>query len=263
LIESDVRMASFWGLHNRPDLVTINAAAVFPAGCGATWVTDVTKYVTGQNNAYALPCPASGGGASPGTDVLILRRASSQRMSPQTAIIPSSDRTRILIVSSRLSAQIFVPRDIGNALPAGYATADPVNAPPLADTREMLVHAYYVSRDSTVAAGYPALRRKRLTSGPAITDEELLPGVEDLQFQIGVDMNGDDNADSFINPGPIPVGGRPVSVRLWLRLRAPEIENGYVDGATYAYADENWTAPGDSHRRLVLQKTVRLRNARP
>ena len=205
LLESDVRMANFWGLHGQAALVTVSAAAVLPVTCGPTWVTDVSNYVTGQNNSYGLSCAASGGGARPGSDVLIVRRASSTRMTPQSGTIPTSDRSRILIVSNRLAAQIFVPQNIGNGIPAGYATTDPANAPPLADTREMLVHAYYVSRDSTVANGYPALRRKRLTTGPAITDEELLPGVEDLQIQLGIDLNGDDNADRSSIPVRCPL----------------------------------------------------------
>ena len=169
----------------------------------------------------------------------------------------------MLIVSNPLAAEIFVPKDIGNGVPAGYAIADPASAPPLADTRELLVHAYYVSRNSSVATGYPALRRKHLTAGPAITDEELLPGVEDLQFQLGVDTNGDDTTDLFVSPGATPAGSRPVSVRLWLRLRAQERENGYVDSTTYAYADQSWPATGDAYRRVLVHKTVRLRNARP
>ena len=73
-----------------------------------------------------------------------------------------------------------------------------------------------------MATGYPALRRKTLTAGPDVADEEVIAGVEDLQFQLGVDTNGDSDADLFVNPGAVPAGARPVSVRLWLRVRAQE-----------------------------------------
>jgi type IV pilus assembly protein PilW len=262
LVEADVRMAGFWGLHNQPAFNTISALSSFPANCGADWATDTASFLTGENNAYSLPCAASGGGAQPGSDVLIVRRASAQRLSPQSAIVAAVNRDRALIVSNPLAGEIFVPKDIGDSIPAGYATADPANAPPAADTRALLVNAYYVSRNSSVSPGYPALRRKRLSAGPSITDEELLPGVEDLQFEIGVDTTGDANVDVFVNPGAVPAGGTPVSVRLWLRLRAQDSDKQLADIPADAYADRSWPATGDGYRRLLVHKTLHLRNVR-
>jgi hypothetical protein len=106
----------------------------------------------------------------------------------------------------------------------------------------------------------PALRRKRLSAGPSITDEELLPGVEDLQFEIGVDTTGDANVDVFVNPGAVPAAGTPVSVRLWLRVRAQDRDSGFADTLAYAYADRNWLAANDGYRRVVIHKTLQLRN---
>ena len=260
IIEADVRMANFWGLHNQPDLIAASALSTFPVNCGTNWATDAAKFVTGENNAYSLPCAASGGGAQSDADVLIVRRASAQRLSPQSANVAAANRDRVLIVSNPLAGEIFVPQDIGGSIPAGYATSDPVNAPPLADTRELLVNAYYVSRNSSVATGYPALRRKRLSAGPSITDEELLPGVEDLQFELGVDTTGDAIVDVFVNPGAVPAGGTPVSVRLWLRVRAQDRDNQLSGTLAEAYADRSWPATYDGYRRLLIHKTLQLRN---
>jgi len=262
LIEADVRMANFWGLHNRADLIATSTASTFPSTCGASWVTDAANFLTGENNTYSAPCAASGGGALPNADMLIVRRASAQRISPQSASVAADNRDRVLVITNKLTGEIFVPKDIGDSIPAGYATSDPADAPPLADTREMLVNAYYVSRNSSVAKGHPALRRKRLSAGPSITDEELLPGVEDLQFEIGVDVNGDANVDSFVNPGAVPADGTPVSIRLWLRVRAQDRDNGYADTIAYAYADRSWPAARDGYRRVVIHKTLQLRNVR-
>lgn len=262
LIEADVRMANFWGLHNQADLIATSTASTFPSNCGASWVTDAGNFVTGLNNTYSAPCPASGGGALPNADVLIVRRASAQRISPQSASVAADNRDRVLVITNKLAGEIFVPKDIGDSIPAGYATSDPADAPPLADTREMLVNAYYVSRNSSMATGHPALRRKRLSAGPSITDEELLPGVEDLQFEIGVDVNGDANVDSFVNPGAVPADGTPVSIRLWLRVRAQDRDNGYADTIAYAYADRSWPAARDGYQRVVIHKTLQLRNVR-
>jgi type IV pilus assembly protein PilW len=240
VIEADVRMASFWGLTNRPESIRANAASVFPATCGAGWATDTVNYLVGYNGTYAAPCAASGGGAAANTDVLVVRRASSQRIVPQAASIAATDRTRVLVVTNRAAGEVFVPKDIGNSIPPGFATADPSGAPPLADTRELLVNAYYVSRNSSVATGYPALRRKHLVAGPGIADEELLPGVEDLQVQFGIDLTGDESADAFVDPGTAPPGSRVVAVRVTLGLRTPERHG---------------------PRSLRIMKTLHLRNA--
>jgi len=52
-------------------------------------------------------------------------------------------------------------------------------------------------------------------------------------------------------------------VRIWLRVRAERPEQGFVDTATYTYADINHGPFNDNYRRLVVSKTIYLRNARP
>ena len=83
LIEADVRMAGFWGLTNRAESVTATASLSFPAKCGGVaWVTDTARFIDGSNNAWLpLPnCAALSGGARPEADVLVVRRASAERI---------------------------------------------------------------------------------------------------------------------------------------------------------------------------------------
>jgi hypothetical protein len=258
-------MAGFWGLNNRAESVTANASLGFPAKCGgAAWVTDTLRFIDGSNNAW-LPvanCAALSGGAQPGADVLVIRRASAERIAPQSATVAAPNQDRVLVVTDRVQGQVFVPRDSSNVIPAGYATFDDPAQAPLADTRELLVHAYYVSASSSVATGYPALRRKTLTAGPDIGDEEVIAGVEDLQFQVGVDTNGDSLADAFVNAGAVPASAKPVSVRIWLRLRSQQRDNAYTDDQAVTYADRTVSASGDHFRRLLVTKTLQLRNSR-
>ena len=266
VVEADVRMAGFWGLTNRGESITANASLAFPAKCGGTaWLTPALLYVDGSNNAYlsAPDCAAGYGGAQSGADVLIVRRASAERLTPQRPTVAITDRDRVLVVTSHSGGQLFVPASIGNRIPAGYATADVAGAAPQADTRALLVDAYYVSAGSSVSPAYPALRRKTLTAGPDIIDEEVIAGVEDLQFQVGMDTNGDRDADTFVNPGPAPAGARPVSVRVWLRVRAEEREASVGRQAIEAYADRARSVATDRHRRLLVSKTLQLRNAQP
>jgi type IV pilus assembly protein PilW len=264
IVEADLRMAGFWGLTSDPAVVTANASLGFPAKCGgAAWVTSTARFVDGSNNTYlAAPnCNAAAGGASPGADVLIVRRASAQRLNPQRPTVTAANRNRVMIVTNHARGEIFVPQALANAIPPGYATADVAGEPPLADTRALSVTAYYISVNSSVATGYPALRRKTLIAGPDIGDEEVVAGVEDLQFEVGVDTNDDANVDLFVNAGAVPTDAVPLCVRLWLRIRALERDNAYRDDRPVSYGDRTSPASGDAFRRLLITKTVRLRSA--
>jgi hypothetical protein len=50
---------------------------------------------------------------------------------------------------------------------------------------------------------------------------------------------------------------------VWLRVRADRAEQGFTDTATYTYADTNVGPFNDNFRRIVVSKTIYLRNARP
>ena len=54
-----------------------------------------------------------------------------------------------------------------------------------------------------------------------------------------------------------------LAVRIWVRVRAERLENGFTDTANYVYADQNVGPFNDGFRRLVVSKTIYLRNARP
>jgi type IV pilus assembly protein PilW len=123
----------------------------------------------------------------------------------------------------------------------------------------------------------PSLRRKTLGLGPAISDEEVLPGVEDLQIQFGVDtdpVGGDDRGivDRYVNPDD-PIldesdaafneDAEILAVRIWLRLRAERREPGLPADNGFSYGDRVTGPFNDGFRRIVLSRTIYLRNARP
>ena len=128
------------------------------------------------------------------------------------------------------------------------------------------MNGYYVDQDSDERAGTPSLRRKQLDvagGAPAITDLQIVPGVEDLQVELGGDFNGDQNADYFVPPNTaIPAGDQIVAVRIWLLVRAEQQETGFTDNRTYTYGSRVAIVPGDSFRRVLVSKTIALRNTR-
>ena len=273
-IESDVRMAGYLGLASRPELVTnldgpLADAAGVPVelrGCTEHWGTALGRPVGGWDQtagAWPLdaPCRPSGRWRAT-TDGVVVKRASADRI-PQTAAGLKVFHRHALVASSHSSALVFVGEADG-LIPGDYAQSDPPDAPPLADTRRLLVHAYYVSADSSEGAGYPSLRRKRLVAGPAVQDEEVIPGIEDLQARYGVDVDRDGSADRYLDAHALDAGMAVVAVRVWLRVRAAERDPAWQDTTRYAYAnqDERVAAAERAFRRLVLSRTIHLRNAR-
>lgn len=265
-IEADVRMAGYWGLAHGPQNVAAHPTFTFPARCGgAGWVTAVTRPIDGTSNRYLTVsnCAANGGGAAAGADVLVVRRASARSIALTSAVVPSAVRDEVLLISTRERADIFVAQANGNAIPAGYPLVATTGLPAPSELRGMLVHAYYVSIDSSLGPGVPALRRKLLIGGPSVSDEELATGVEDLQFRIGADVDGDGALDSYFEPETVPPSARPMAVRIWLRVRGIERTGAAAATVATSYADRAWPAGNDGYDRLLVAKTVQLRNSLP
>ena len=133
---------------------------------------------------------------------------------------------------------------------------------------DFLVRSYYVARDSVGQRGVPALRVKSLTrSGSALIfdEDEVMSGVEDLQVELGISLDGSGRATHYVDPdSPALAGAQIVSVRVWLRVRADQAEATFVDTRTYRYADMEFTASAaERHfRRVLMSRTITLRNAR-
>jgi len=266
VIESDVRMAGFWGLAPTHETVSIHPSFTFPARCGgAPWATDVANPLNGTNNRYLslANCAASAGSAQPGADVLIVRRASAREIALTSSTVPTAVRDEVLLISTREQGQLFVPQDTSNAIPTGFPLAGAPGMGPPSELRSLLVHAYYVSVESSVGPTIPALRRKLLTGGPGVSDEEIAPGVEDLQFRVGADVDGDGAIDSYFEPEAIPAGARAVCVQLWLRLRSVERSGAAAAFGATSYADRTWPASNDGFARMLVTKTIQVRNGRP
>jgi hypothetical protein len=97
-------------------------------------------------------------------------------------------------------------------------------------------------------------------------DEEVVPGVEDLQVEFAMIDDGEAAGRTwYLAPDPAFMRERRVvAVRLWLRLRADNTENGYRDTRQIDYADVSFTprAAESRQRRMLVARTVALRNLR-
>lgn len=245
-MEPDLRLTGSWGMQNVGPHVDVppGVNATCSDGSDATaWLLDPLTPVAAGDSAYNLPCPAPA--ATPyqaGTDVLVLRHASGVEVPPTAGIIQ--------IQSDRSNSRVFA----NGAAPAACCIYD------------WQTNAYYVSSGSSLGATVPSLRRMVLVNG-VWQDQELIAGVENLQVELGVDTNADGVVDRYVDPGnglvnPLVDPARIMAVRIWIMLRAGQIEVGYTDGATYNFANVVNYTPADQFRRQLLSKTVVLRNMR-
>jgi type IV pilus assembly protein PilW len=256
VIAPDVRLAGFWGLTNRPDSFTNGAGAV-AGDCGANWAVNVAVPVEGRDakatggGGYNLACNvAAGVTAVDWADVLIVRRA--------TADPTALENGRVQVQSNRETAALFSD----GARPAGFGAGD------LSATHNLMVGAYYVGEGPAVnGIRQFSLRRQTLVGGaggPSIRDDEVIAGVQDMQLQFGLDVNGDGTVERYVNPqDAIPAGARVATVQLWLLVVAEEREVGFTDDRVYSYANASQTAAvfHDNRRRVLMTRTIQIRNA--
>jgi type IV pilus assembly protein PilW len=267
-VVSDIRMAHYWGLTARSVNVAGRAkptdpAGLGPASCGQNWTINLESAVGATNNSYGWGC-AGTAPVETNSDTLVVRRVSEE---PLAAAALTANT--LYVQSNRQGGQIFA----GTAIPAGYTAAT-------SETHRLIADGYYVSRTSSLSSAgnlVPSLRRQTLIGGGTIENQEIMTGVEDMQIELGVDtdlpgtanrgavdrfVNADDPILNPANAAYIPYA-EILAVRVWLRLRAERTENGFVDTAAYVYADQNVPAFNDGFRRIVVSKTIYIRNARP
>jgi type IV pilus assembly protein PilW len=266
VIEPDVELAGYYGFSNAPESIRFvrgaNSATVLaiaaqmrqfplregdplpsPVGalppgahaCGVNFGVDVSLPVQGSNDVFALgrgaTCTPYRNHAQTGADTLTLRRVETQ---PTRA-----EAGRMQIYASRLASRtdqlMFADGIAPGPLDANHRI------------HNLVVRTYYVARDSVGQNDFPALRVKTMTrsgAGVIFDDEEVMPGIEDLQVQFGIDRGdaaGSGQATRYVNPDfPDLPRVQVVAVRLWIRVRSDEPEATHV----------------------LLSRTINVRNAR-
>jgi len=261
-IESDLRMASNWGMTSRP--LTIDGRSLVgdpnpnglpePADCGDGWALNLALAVDGENNGYGLACAAEPAAVG-NSDVVTVRRVSVEPVPLEAG--------RLQVQTTRIQGAVFAD----GAVPGEFSPAD-------SSTHNLFVSSYYVASNSDLIPGVPTLRRKSLvfTGGAAaIEDQEVAPGVENLQVQFGVDVNDDNTVDRYVNPGDdiynpaaagYIAGARIITARIWLVVRGVTPEVGIQQARAFDPGDVNLGTPNDEFRRMQISKTILLRNSR-
>jgi type IV pilus assembly protein PilW len=176
-------------------------------------------------------------------DILTLRFAS-----PWQVEVADMVATRAYLRSSLFRGNIFLGAD----------SADATNI--VEDLpqwqHQLLAYTYYVADTGRECNGavIPGLFRKAPDVNNLPLAEELIEGVENIQFQYNV-------GDRYVDADNVANWDNVLSVKLWVLVRSACPETGYTDNRTYVLGNVTPDyAPADNYRRHLYTTVVALRN---
>ncbi len=262
MLTADIRRAGYLGLNNK---VRDDAGKLIIGGTlgpqatdikcktgGSQWARQIERPLFGKNdnrsNYACIPAADYLRG-----DILVTRYANADPIGTDGAAFPGKAYldSAIYLRAGTMDGKIFRGSDRDDAI------NDMLEAP-TADYL-LVANAYYLSTTNRSCQGepIPALFRETLNNAGKPGGEELLAGVEQMQFQYGVDgryYNGWNAMDwSAVD-----------SVKIWLLVRSECPELGFRDTNTYTMANITFTPDPDTiesrFRRRLYTTVVSIRN---
>jgi type IV pilus assembly protein PilW len=190
-----LRMADFWG-GNNGSVITGSPSVTATGSCTQAWILDTRNGVYGYEGGATFPIADCVNNADyvKGSDVLVVRYVDANGMDPAAGSTIGATPKQVYLVSA-----------IGQQA-ALFLGSDTVPTTPPASAIGRYVYPYhldmYYLRPCSVPDGgtnaahcdasdddgspIPTLMRMRLDSSGGLTEEPLVEGIEQLQFQYGI-----------------------------------------------------------------------------
>jgi type IV pilus assembly protein PilW len=214
-----------------------------------------------------------------GTDIIVVRRTDSTQAAGDATSIPAGALTANYIYLQANADSTATPViGVGSGVTVTDQGTFPLkNKDPLqfAPIRRYHVHIYFIAPCSvpngggTVCTGanddggapIPTLKRIELTSNGVMSTVSLVEGIEDLQFDYGIDADKDGVPDTtyVTDPASVVAWMDVVAVRINLLSRQIERTSG-VDAKTYDMGIAGSVTPGGPYNRHVYNTVVRVVN---
>jgi len=273
LLAEEIRHAGFYGevgnVMSLPPTSAIALPGAMPDPCEpaiASVRAALPIAVQGVDSPDALTtkCQAALANYLSGTDVIVIRRASTIPVGPASAGPAAGDGYYTQVAYCETADPMFKVAQTAFNLKAKDCTTDnPV--------RQLHVYVYYIASCSincgVGAPSIPTLKRAELSAGGTFTVTPLVEGIENMQFEYGIDTNGDGNPDVYkALPASVTEWSQVVTVSVNLLARNIDKTPGYVDNKTYYLgkdrlgADNIPAATNDSYRRHNYRELVRVQN---
>lgn len=276
LIKDELEHAGYYGLfaptvENVPDPVLTDPCSLDPSNLEKSFLLPVIGYTSNPGN-----CVPSGV-----TRVLAVRRAEVKNINDKQYEEEMSYEEYKTYIEEKCANKICL-----NTWPGGYiigALKDPSTSSLYApasktsfifDQKKAPIVFYYVT---LYFVSNQSLMRRVQTTGNPVT-QPVVDGIEDLQFQFGLDdgtapgMASDGTPDRFLSadsivsmPNPAEAWQNVVAVRINVLARSLEADGNYIDTKSYDLnpydsIDGEVSPKSDNYHRRVFSQVVRLIN---
>ncbi len=281
-IRYDLRMTTLQGCNN-PGLFTPLYLVSTPA---LNETFDPTIVVTGYQSVGASWSPALpawltsnialGTSIVPGTDVLVIRRQGEQAVHLAQNMVASTDNVILPNVANFVAGNIIFITDCENTdifrATAG-TTATTITHTAASNTTSSLskayqtdarvsvmqTNAYYIKNTGRINnVGNPilALYRQKIDG----TEEELVPGVENMQIIYGINTDGDSSTDTFLTADAVTANNQWSQVdSISISFLLDTINDVNNKSQSYTYNGATVT-PTDKMLRRVWNSYIKIRN---
>lgn len=281
-LQYDIRMGDHWGGIEGDTITTVSGMSAITGNCAGNAAAVVPTGVIGFDGASASPLACiPTADYVPNTDVVVVRyalpdRIASGSIANNTVYVRSAIGRRGMLFQGQNKASL--PSDL---LPANFTQTNVFLEDPSMATYQLRTVVYFLRRCSSQDRGTagvcdaaddttPTLVRYRLQN-MAMVAEDVIAGVEQMQFAYGVDSDGDRSADVYRNAAEVTTAdqwSRVVNVKMSLLLRNLERDVSYTDTNTYPLyggasgATFNYTVPtaDQQFRRKAYNATIQIRN---
>ena len=221
--------------------------------CSPLWYADLKRAFDASNNMNLFAGTCVGAGYVPLTDVLVTKYAAYNEIDVDSL----AEGVVYVYANYNSFGEIFIGQTAPTFLDGG------IDEKQKGTIHRLRTRVYYIDKDTETNDNYPSLHRLDLDAGPKLSNLMLLPGVENLQIQYGIDSNGDGSINTYIDPDVVDEAqlAKVVAVQFWVTVRSRQVELPPGVTQTIEVAGQSTTYT-NGFRRIVMSSVVMLRNKR-
>lgn len=281
LIAEEIRHAGFYGevknVVNLPVSPPPPDSAI-PIPTTTTQINPCATDIATVKSALPVPiwyvdAPAAAPSCVPdavaGTDMIVIRRAN-------TTTIPAGSAVANGYYTQTTNCPAVTP--VFQVAQTGFTLTDK-DCTTVMPIRQYHVYIYYIAPCSLATgsngacapsdAPIPTLKRVELVAGAMSNPVPLVEGIENIQFEYGMDTSGDGNPDQYTAaptlPSPATQLPQIVAVRVHVLARNTDTTVGFTDTKSYtlglnADGTPNTVTPGGGFQRHNYTELVRVTN---
>jgi len=231
LLSENIRMADYWGgIESNAVQFGQTFLSVSPGECSSQWLFKSDPALIGFEGSSSISGISTLPSACiensdyvPHSDLLLVRYAGSKRSISDAKIDNAKYKNRYFVRSELGSlAYVFLGGNSKDALLK-------IPASPFANNMEFHADLFFLrpcshKRKGSCQDQLPTLMRLTL-SGNRFVQQALIDGVEQLQFDYGVDTSGNRKVDNYISSPSINQWKDVISVQVTLVIRSTEADS--------------------------------------